>query len=61
VEGGQVEADLEPANRNLDRLHQRFKPDRATIPDIAVRLVLWVLKDPANAEPLSLEFSRAQS
>jgi hypothetical protein len=34
-----IEADLDADKLpNLDRLHQRFKPDRSTIPDVAVRL-----------------------
>jgi hypothetical protein len=34
-----IEADLDAGRLpDLDRLHERFKPDRATIPDVAVRL-----------------------
>jgi hypothetical protein len=34
-----IEVDLDAGRLpNLDRLHERFKPDRATIPDVAVRL-----------------------
>jgi hypothetical protein len=34
-----IEADLDIGRLpNLDRLHERFKPDRATIPDVAVKL-----------------------
>jgi len=34
-----IEADLDASRLpNLDRLHERFKPDRALIPDVAVRL-----------------------
>ncbi len=34
-----IEADLDAGKLpNLDRLHEHFKPDRATIPDVAVRL-----------------------
>jgi len=34
-----IEADLDAGRLpNLDQLYQRFKPDRATIPDVAVRL-----------------------
>ena len=34
-----VDADLDAGNLpGLDRLHERFKPDRATIPDVAVEL-----------------------
>jgi hypothetical protein len=35
----EIEADLDAGRLpNLDRLHERFKPDRATIPDVAVKL-----------------------
>jgi hypothetical protein len=34
-----IEADLDAGRLpTLDRLYQRFRPDRATIPDVAVRL-----------------------
>jgi hypothetical protein len=34
-----IEVDLDAGKLpNLDRLHERFKPDRTTIPDVAVRL-----------------------
>jgi hypothetical protein len=34
-----IEADLDAGRLpDLDRLHERFKPDRASIPDVAVRL-----------------------
>jgi hypothetical protein len=34
-----IEADLDAGRLpSLDRLHERFRPDRATIPDVAVRL-----------------------
>ena len=34
-----IDADLDAGRLpNLDRLHQHFRPDRATIPDVAVRL-----------------------
>lgn len=34
-----IEADLDAGRLpNLDRLHERFKPDRATIPHVAVKL-----------------------
>jgi hypothetical protein len=35
-----IDADLDTGNLpDLDRLHDRFQPDRAAIPDVAVKLV----------------------